>query len=422
MNSGKFVGYQFNFSAATEVAPRVIPVQLFQGSSVQEFTLPNGNNGLRNFRIFKEGTFKDSMGFQRTWESIHIEQFIAHFHLLKDGGFFIDPPLRIDHSFSARSLIGYIRDIYRDPIVPTFLAATVEFTEPEAWDKWKRGTLRARSMEVGEFETNGEALFWPVVMGTAFVDIGAVEGLYQTQDNKLKQTYVFRDEENTLTVGQGNSAPGPSPAPSNVSTPPTPPTPTSPPAPGPAPTPAPSPAPAPTPTPTPTTEASASVTEPSTFHAPAGPAPVTHFRVNGATTNDFAAVQRHIDVLETAQREQTQQSRDDFVTSLGTSNRILASQVESLTNLARSMTPEQFDEFRKSYEVLPGSQLLASHGVQNNTTIPQNPAAGGTEPTELETLEEIVAQHKRAGMNPEKIQKTSSYKKLQELKTANKSA
>lgn len=406
---GQFINVS-RFSAAT-LAPSTpsISVSTFRADTIaREERSESGNLVLRNFRIFREGTFEDSMGFENTWESIHLDQMVAHFSLLRDGNILPNVPVREDHRFSVASVIGYILDIYRDPSDPTFLDCSFEFTEPSAAEKWQRGTYRGRSLEVGMYRTNSGAVFFPVVMGFAFVDIPAVEGLY-SQNVRNRQIYVMQDNEETpVSTGQGT----PSGTPSSISTQPTPePQPT--PAPQPQPAPQPTPAPAPAPQPAPVQEPTAPTQGGQNF----GYAAYT-FTINGQPTSDFAAVQRHITSLETAANEQARVNREEFITQLAENNIILASQVDGLQNHVRSLTPEQFESFRASYATAAPQPQFGRQGLQNGTnSVPAvgNPA-GGDGPTEVETLEEIVKQHKRAGMSQDKIEKTSSWRKLQELK------
>lgn len=409
------------YSAAPVAQSRSLEyVASFRTPRAEVFTLPNGHKGLKNFRIFKVGTFKDSMGFERTWESIHLDQMVAHYSLLKDGGFFVDVPVREDHFMSMRSVVGYFQDVYRDPEDASFLAATIEFTEPDAFDKWERGTWRGRSLEVGEYETNSGALFWPVVMGVAFVDIPAVEGLYEAGKRNNRSVYVIQDDkEMPVSVGQGQSGQGgtpPAPPAQTQATPPSPPPPPS----------------QPINVVLQTSPANSNdsgqhaAPAPAALQAATSPTPPQAFRVNGQDTTDFAAVQRHIDTLETAAREATQVNRAEFVNRLAQNNIILASQIESMTAHAQSLTPEQFETFRVTFEGQPGSPLLGTHGAQEGSQ-PQSPPQAGQFASnassdaplkDLELDKQIVAQHRRAGMPKDKIEKTPSYQRLQAANAA----
>lgn len=412
--------------APPAAAPSVTRISTYASPNVQDMVNERGNHELRNIRIFKMGTFPDSFGIMHTWEDIHLEQMAMHYKLLKEGGFFPNVPWRADHTFSVDRVVGYFTDIYRDPDDPSFLASSFEFTEPEAYDKWKRGTYRSRSLEVGMYETNDGAAFWPVVMGCAFVDIPAVEGLHGKGNPVASFSQVITDDKETsmdpTTTGTPPAvpptpavapAPAPAPAPAATTPPATPPVEPSnlQPAPAPAPQPAPAPAPAPQPS--------------GQFGAPTAPT----IMVFGRPTNDFAAVQQHVTTLETFRQETIETGRKEFVSVLAHANKIAATQVDSMAALVLTMTDEQFAAFRATYEAAPSAPLFAQHGQQpGNSSVPQGPQGvpndgqPSAEPTEMETLEEIVANHRRAGMTEEKVEKTASFRKLQALKSSGQPA
>lgn len=364
----------FNAPAPTNVADR-LNVSLFQHGEIKFKKNDNGSGQLQAMKIFRAGTFKDSIGIQHTWDPEHLHQMVFHFNLLKDKGVLPNVPVRVDHSFSAAKVIGWITSL---EVKDNFLLMNADITEPDAVEKIDRGTYRNRSAEVGMYETNAEAFYWPVLQGVAFVDLAAVEGLYSATPRRYT---ILDDKESTVPEE------------------PTPPTPPAPPAP-PAPTP---PAPAP-PAPTPP--------------APAPPAPASPqtFNVNGQTTSDFAAVQTHIAALETFRRETMSAARSTFVTDLAKNNRIAAPQVESMTAHAQSLTDEQWEGFKKTWENAPANALLGNQ--HNGVTNPANAGEQENVPSELETVKEIVAMHAKAGMTPDQISKTPSGIKLAALTAA----
>lgn len=425
------------------VRPSGIQTEMF-ASNIKHRTGENGNNILENLRVFKVGTFTDMFGFEHTWDDLHLDQMVQHFHFLKDADYFPHVPIRAGHTMSIKDVIGYYEDIYRDPDDPQFLSATVEFTEPDAWEKWERGTWRSRSIEIGMYETNDGRSFWPVVMGLAFVDIPAVEGLHGRPNNPKFSfsTYVTDTEENNLfpdintdpegwaravnadpegfnraaayarwidcanyaqacqnwvdavnyahaleqeqarQTGNGTTdATQPSITPPVNPPAPTPPVPT-PPAPHSAPTPQ-----------------------------------VMQFRVNGQQTSDFAAIQSHIDMLEGYRAESIEMGRRSFVQELAQNNQILATQIEGLTNHALSLTDEQFASFRQMYENAPVMPGFGHQGHQSGETSLPNPAVAnhsgqGQPQGDIELAKEIVSQHRKSGMNEEKVKATPSYQKL----------
>lgn len=399
-----------------EVLNRIAVSSEMNFASAPSRQLDNGNWQIEGLRIFKTGTFKDSWGTQRTWESEHLQQMVFHYNMLKERGIFSNVPVRADHSSSVNNIVGYFTDLRAEDI---FLVADLEITEPGAYEKWERGTYRSRSLEVGAYESNDEAVYWPTVMGVAFVDIPAVEGLHsKTKTEKLANFSLVmqdKDKENPVadtqtvstTTEEKVTEATTAPAPSKPVTPPAPATP-------------------PTPSPTPTTgaegepreeneeeENTTTEGEPAASHSRGA----SQFRVNGQPVSDFAAVQRHIESLESFATETTKAARTNFVNNLATSNRIAATQIDSLTALALTMSDEQFKAFTGAYESAPASGLLGLHGQQSQATPATDAVA-----SEIQTLEETVAMHKRAGMPEDALVKTGSYLRLQALKTTSGSA
>lgn len=342
------------------------------GTSTYSFSdLSNGNKLIQGFRIFKAGTFRDSLGLQQTWDVEHLHQMVSNFKALVSKGIFTDVPVRTDHSFSIKDVVGYIRKLSVDD---TFLLADYEFTEVSAFEALQRGTYRARSAEIGMFETNNEQFYWPVVHGFAFVDIPAVEGLYRGSDSVSCFSAVDTKE----------------PIVPDPVTPPTPPA-------------------------TPPADAGA---------RPPAAAPTT-FRVNGTSVTDAAEVQTYIDRIEADnkalaafQTEITQMSRATFVDDLAKANKVTQPQVEGLKALAQTMTPEQFTAFKATYESAPVHSLLGDHA--NGVTNP----AGDTKPTaaedNLEVLKGRVEMFRRTGMSEEEIAKTPSARQLAAITAAAK--
>lgn len=406
---------------ATIAAPRVVSTNSFF-SNVRSRETDRGTHLIEGVRIFKAGTFADSMGIVRTWEESHLEQMAFHYNLLKEGEIFPNVPVRADHTKSVQSVVGYFDAIYRDPEDPTFLAADIEFTEPDAFQKWERGTFRSRSCEIGMYETNEESAYWPVVMGLAFVDIPAIEGLYgkgstvppqSSEGDKGRATFNFSQQlqddnkenpevdhetfkkacEYAQALDDWSRAATYAQAVDDW-------------------------------------VAAADYAAALDAHQAQGAAlgltadhsrgnlPPATFRVNGQQTADPGQVQTHITALEEFQRETIETGRREFVDSLAQSGRIAATQVDSMQALVQTMNGEQFAAFQKSYEGAAPASLFGHYGDQGQGG---DPAGGGggapTQVSEIETLEEIVANHRRAGKTPEQIEKLSSFQKLQTLKT-----
>ena len=301
--------------------------------------LGNGNMLVKGLKVFRAGTFKDSMGIQRTWEVSHLEQMVFHFNLLKDQRLFENVPVREDHSWGVRGVVGYFQDVRRED---NFLVADIEFTEPGAYDKYLRGTYRARSLEVNAYETNDEAMYWPCVMGVAFVDIGAVEGLHSARESSDKGlahfSQVMQDDDKEPPVAETETQ---APAPTAPVT---------------TPEPAQQPAPETTAPAQEQEEENKDIPAPEATPAPAAPATqgaAAHshgafsFSINGQTTTDYSAVQAHIKALKGSQAEARDLNRKNFVTSLANKKVIAATQVDDLTEFALSLDENQYAAFAR---------------------------------------------------------------------------
>lgn len=394
----------------------------------------DGTGVIAGLKIFRAGTFKDSMGYQRTWEVEHLEQMIFHFNLLRNRGIFPNVPVRDGHPGifgSGGEVIGYLENLRRETEDETdFLVSDLGITEPEAYAKWERGTFRARSLEVGMYETNDEATYYPVVMGLAFVDIPAVEGLYAKQSHRperspfhFAQVLVDETKENTVageqTTPAGTQTPAPPAAPANATGAPA--------APGAEGAPAAPAASAPAPVEQSGGQAPAAESQQGGQGQAAQPPadggqaqhgqtpPAMTFKINGQPTADFAAVQRHIDALEGASKEAADQARKDFVTGLAQANKIAATQIDDLQAHALSLNDDQFAHFKASYEKAPVVPLFAKHGQTDGGQPTPAGGAADAKADEIEVLKEQVAQHRRRGMSEDKIANLPSYKKLMAL-------
>ena len=353
----------------------------------------NGTALITGTPIFRTGTFRDSLGIQHTWMPEHLEQMVFHYNLLRGNLVLPNVPFRADHSSSVRNIVGYIQNLKFEG---GLLLADWEVVDPEALVQIDNGKYRARSAEVGLYETNDEAFYWPVLMGCAFVDLPAVEGLYAQADRQFTALY---EKENT-------SVTAPATPPSN--TPPSTTAPAAPPAQPPA-----------TPS-TPATGAPAAPPAATPEATPAAqhgqPAGVTLF-VNGQATNDVVAVQQHITTLETFRSEAVKGAKEAFVKALVSGNKLPAPQLDAQIAFVHTLNDEQYDAFRKSWEGAPASPVFAAHGV--TVTNPGGDAPTG--PTEIEQLEDIIAMHRRTGiMTEEQIAKTPTFQKLTALRAAAK--
>lgn len=402
-------------------------------------------------KIFKAGTFKDSAGVEKTWTTEELDQLVQNFHELRVTNILPGVPLRIDHSWSARDLVGWISDVYR---IGPFLFADLHFTEWSAYSKWDRGTYEPVSSEIANYVTNEGDAFYPTLIGVAFVDIPAVEGLYRASGvgqeqvtavpvdssmldtqaggvyNSGQEDHMTTQQSTTAsasapggqstadlvaggtttpaadgTVPTGTAAPAPvtDPAAAGAAA-----APTAPAAPAPAPVAAATPA-APAPAPAP-------VPEPALAAHAAQVSSAAVFSINGAPTSDFAAVQAHIVALESQVATAIDNERREYVAGLVKDNKIIANQSASLTDLALSMTADQFGKFKETFETTAANPLLQSFG--ENASFSQ---AGGTVDdtdklrAEYETAREIVESHKRQGKSEDFVKGTNSYKRMTEL-------
>lgn len=387
----------------------------FASSVVVEKT-SKGTHLLRGLRVFKKGTFKDSLGIERTWEDYHLDLMVANYKLLRDSNVLPNVPVRVDHSFSVQNVGGYFHDLYREPGDDTFLDGDVEITEPDVFDKWERGTFRSRSLEVGMYETNDGATYWPVVLGLAFVDLPAVEGLHSRQTGSYYFSQALQDDDKekpTMFTFNGQSFADQAAceaairyaawvqaaeyaqsledqaAAINYAT---------------------------------ALEqhnANAKAlgiegltivnAQPSGQHG----APHTHtFRVNGEMTTDPTVAQRHIDTMEQFRAETTKSNRERFIDELAKANKIGANQLDQFKSHVVTLNDEQYAQFKTMYEAAPAHSLLAPHG---NTGGDNNLPPGDKLREDFEVARDTVEQLKRSGMTDDQVQKTSAFKKFTSL-------
>lgn len=157
----------FAFRSSSDLVDRI---ELAKGGSTRISGVP----------IFKEGSFH---GGAFTVDAIEIAAMVERFGQLYPDVFV--PPVRVDHGWSARDVIGWIEGLSTatlpDPSdggrEKTYLLADFEIVDPEALEQIRSRKLRNRSSEIGGYETNNGSAYPLIVWGVAFVDIPAVEGL-----------------------------------------------------------------------------------------------------------------------------------------------------------------------------------------------------------------------------------------------------
>src|SRR6187431_2077742 len=150
---------------------------------------------LERVPIFRSGTFADSRGEVSEWDPLHIHQMVDNFTLLYSRSIFSDVPIRKHHRdwggiFSGTprnpmdELMGYMTNLQSAPGVSPadnqqyeYLLADFELIHEEAVKNVKSGLWRNLSAELSTYVTNTNAEYFPTIMGVAYVDIPAVEGL-----------------------------------------------------------------------------------------------------------------------------------------------------------------------------------------------------------------------------------------------------
>jgi hypothetical protein len=335
--------------------------------------------------VFRSGTFRDSMGYQNTWESIHMQQMLANYNYLVANNLFKDVPVRDGHpGFLINGQPGMGKNVGwhtgleietlaapHDGVEYDYVFASFELLDPAAIAAYESGLFRNRSAEIISYASNAEAEFWPVYAGFAFVDIPAVEGLNFSRDPSTPRDHsrvlVMFDKEIPAMTAPLQGAPAPTDRP-----------------------------------------------------ALGGPANAPHvFSVNGQPVTDYSAVQRHITVLETAQREAQAAGREAFVKDLSDRGVILATAVDHFNALAVQLDQTGWELFCKGYEGAGTSSIVAQHASPASGvggTLASNGAATGgpqaVQAQEIEDAKQVVAAFRAASMKPDQLKATPSYKKL----------
>ena len=396
-------------------------------------------------KVFKTGTFKDSTGTERTWTNLDLEKMVQNFHKLKDGNLLDGVPLRVDHSFSARDLIGWIVNLYSDG---NFLLADLHFTEFSAYEKWQKGTFAPVSSEIAPYETNSGEIYYPTLIGVAFVDIPAVEGLYRASgvssdrvtavpvpspilDSGSKLLYEIGQEDLHMPISdtqiENNEDVVTEDAPSEDAS---------------------------------TeelpaeevevvevgseddSEAEAEVelsavdieaqikvleqllaervaeeSELLELSLNSKSVAVSTFRVNGFEMSDRSAVQAHIDSLEQFRSASIDGERRSFVEGLVRENKILANQASDMTDLSLSMDESQYAKFKSSYQGVGANPLLGAYG--NSVTNISSTSGTSIDKIrdEISIHEAVIGRHRLAGKPEEWITKCESFRRLTELNT-----
>lgn len=331
--------------------------------------------------VFRSGSFADSRGIRNTWEDLHIRQMVDNLSHLAKKKIIESVPARDGHpEFLVHGMrgkgevVGYHLDVKHEVMKSpvdgkeyTYLLADYEVTATFALEKIEKKLWRNRSAEIASYVTNDESEFWPVYLGFAFVDFGAVEGLNFSAAQGNRSYFVLGEtlRENEVT---DNALP--------------------------------------------VQPALMFGVPAATQTAPAAPAvqPAFVFSCNGQNVTDFNQVQAYIGRLEGFARETREAGRRDFVASLVKANKLGAPQQEGQTAFALSLTDEQYSAWKLQWETAPVSSVLAVHGSGSG-----NPAAAGTATdadAKITTAKEIVAMHRLNNMSDANLRGTDSFKVL----------
>lgn len=343
----------------SHAAPSLFTSPTVAGSWAVESHPVNGNPVVMGVEVFRAGTFRDSLGEQSTWTVTQLEQMALNFKALKESGLFPNVPWRSDHSWSIDKVKGYIHDLY---VRGDRLVADVEVTEPDALEKIQRGTYRARSAEVGMYLTNDEVPYYPTLMGVAFVDIPAVEGLFRG-DRPVACFSYSAPTENPTT--KENEMP----------------------------------------------EFVFKLHGKDTSDHTAVQAHV--FALEKAVEDlaaSNAALTTENESLAAAQKRADDERRKAFVSDLATSGKILAAQAPGLTEFALSLTEAQYESFTVTYALAPVMPILSRH-----TGSKGDADADVAKAQEIADCEAMLKSFAVAGMTPEALQKTKPFRRLIEL-------
>lgn len=318
---------------------------------------------LSGLGAFRTGTHTNSRGKESEWSSDDLREMVSNFKNLASDGSFKDVPMRVDHSFSLKDVIGYISDVY---VNGEMLYVDVDITEPEAAEKYERGTFRARSAEIGKVKNSEGNLLDNVLMGLAFVDVPAVTGLYNkssanAETEQGEPAVTITEEDLKAEFAKGHEA---------------------------------------------------GVAEGKDEFA----RPAHRFTIGGEEEANIETVQSHIDQLEAFHAETVTAARTDFVDSLVETNVVPAPQADALKALVLDMGDEQFQSYKEIYSDMPVHPAFESYGDQHGNQ--SNDIAPTPEEVAIQDATAIVEMHRQAGMSEDDIANTPSAQKLAALKGA----
>lgn len=336
--------------------------------------------------IFRSGSFADSEGYEHEWADMHLQQMQMHFGLLSGNAIFEDVPIRKGHpdrgglfGGSARNtmdeLVGYITAVnIEERVNPsdgqsyTYFLADLEIIDEDAKKNIQSGLWRNMSAEIGAFVTNSNAEYWPVMMGVAYVDIPAVEGL-KVHAKASQQYSLILEEGMTQSSLPGNPNP---PVPGDT-----------------------------------------------TDHGKGGtPAAPFMFSIAGQTTTDFAAVQNHITAIETEntslrafRKESEESARVNYVSSLVSGNKILEPQREAYVAYAQSLDPTAFAAWKGLMDVTVPHTIAGPQAAGFSMSV-QTSSEGDVAKARVNDLKAMISTHSMNQVPVDTIKTMASYKEL----------
>lgn len=330
----------------------------------------DGTAVLTGLPVFRVGTFTSTNGKTTEYTLADLKLIADNFETLSQGPV-PNVPVRADHGNSINAVVGYVDDLY---VKGKALQADVTFTEPDAADKWDRGTFRNRSSEIGTYRTNEGEVFDKAFVGFAFVDFGAVEQLdnhYSLSNSTAGDTTkVFTQEDIDAAKAEGHKA-------GEVAG----------------------------------HKAGLAEGMANAFAASPGQIEVAKFSISGAETEDAEAVQAHIDDLESKVNDFARADRKAFVKTLSDSGRIMASKFDDVLEQVLAFDAHGFEQFKAIQEF--SAPLAAFDGSEAGNTNDKDQDL--EEVSEKALYTQILEGLEKAGVSQEDLEQTEQFRKLQKL-------
>lgn len=344
--------------------------------------------------IFRSGTFADSRGYEREWLPEQMSQMAANFDLLKNSGIFADVPVRLGHpspfANSIKDVIGYFTAVRTEERISpangekyTYFLADYEILDLDADKKIQSGLYKNRSSEIGTYFTNAPSSeHYPVIMGVAYVDIPAVEGLNGFASANSSDNFSIQMEE-TVPAPKENEPVKPGLGTRSVDS--------------------------------------------------------AEFTIGGVKTTDFARVQAYIAEVE-GERDKAVAERDSFKTRNtaleefksgvvrsgresrienlgkeidGVAPKLTGPEVTANKNFAAKLDDEQFEEFMKTLEASPAREILQIHGATNHDgSQTKSEVADAKKQAIADNREIVMGLRSYAKMSDDQIKATTAYTTL----------